>query len=160
MKPNQLQIAAFNKEAHEKVTAMFKAWLCEGIKYAIPEIQAEIIGLHKHATEGWVTAGRHKHALRDLQIECDSQKREIESMRTMLADLTRPPKEPGLLVECLEFPTRAKTLCRKLHVRSVGDLLVHSENDLKKYRDFGKITLDKMKAELAKHGYALKKESK
>ena len=81
-------------------------------------------------------------------------------MRTMLADLTRPPKEPGLLVECLEFPTRAKTLCRKLHVRSVGDLLVHSENDLKKYRDFGKITLDKMKAELAKHGYALRKESK
>ena len=148
-----LQIKLFKGEAHTKVTQMFQEWVKEALKYATAEIEKEIIYNQEHAEEGWELAGERLEMNDRLNALCEQQAKEIKYLSSI-------PKKPLTPITVLNVPVRAQTVFNRLRLRSVGDLIAHTEDDLLRYRDFGKLTLNKLKVELTKHGYSLKKKQK
>ena len=148
-----LQIAAYRKQMSGNVHAMFCAWIDQAIKHSIIQIQDEIIKNHYHAKEGWDLAGARLTKIKELEHVIAHYKKEEEYA-------ARPIKEPLTPIADLKLPTRVRTVLRNKGFQSIGDVLDNTEREISKLRNIGKGSLNILKAELAKHGYALKKESK
>ena len=60
-----------------------------------------------------------------------------------------------LSVNCLELSVRAVNCLNTAQIRVLGELVEKSEGEMLKYRNFGKKSLQEIKAKLADHGLAL-----
>jgi hypothetical protein len=74
-----------------------------------------------------------------------------------------PPPEPKKIdldstVDELTLSVRAYNLLKWADIRSIRELLRHSESDLLTKPKFGKVSLEDIKQELARHGFSLKVE--
>ncbi|MBQ0104514.1 MAG: DNA-directed RNA polymerase subunit alpha [Armatimonadetes bacterium] len=65
-------------------------------------------------------------------------------------------KELGRSVETLQFSHRTANCLRKEEIKTVGELISFSENELLKIKSFGKISLDEVKLKLEELGLNLK----
>ena len=148
-----LQLAAYRKQMSGNVHAMFCAWIDQAIKHSIIQIQDEIIKNHYHAKEGWELAGTREKKIKELEEIIERQKADADYA-------ARPIKEPLTPIADLKLPTRVRTVLSNKGFQSIGDVLDNTEREISKLRNIGKGSLNILKAELAKHGYALKKESK
>jgi len=59
-------------------------------------------------------------------------------------------------IKDLNLSTRPSTCLRRYGVETVGGLVLKTENELMRYRDFGSKSLEEVMFKLSRHGFKLK----
>ena len=136
-----------------QVSRLLSAWVKEAIRSANLELQKEVADLLAHAKEGWGLAGTRLNKIKELE-EIIARKKADEDYAA------RPVKEPLTPIAYLKLPTRVRKVLDDQGFQSIGDVIANTELEMQKVRNFGKVGLTILKAELARHGETLRSTTK
>jgi DNA-directed RNA polymerase subunit alpha len=84
-----------------------------------------------------------------VDIEFENEVREVSEEQNRLRNLL------NMSVNEIELSVRAANCLNNANITSVGELALKSENEMLKYRNFGKKSLNEIKAKLEQLGLSL-----
>jgi DNA-directed RNA polymerase alpha subunit len=88
----------------------------------------------------------------------------VQVLRNLCDTAKIPDRPEGALsifdaVELLEFGTRTYNRVKIMGIRTIGELVNSSPDELLKCNGFGRVSLKELETELARHGFALRRGS-